>query len=142
MRPFLLLVSSSLLLAIAAAFKQQCHAGDNAALVAVKAAFNNASYFGSWTPDNPCCDWFGIECDDSTGRVVSLALLRDDNVTGPVPGDAIARLTRLQGLMLFKMPGVSGAIPAALAKLSGLTELTISRTGVFSTCWSIRKTAR
>jgi Leucine-rich repeat (LRR) protein len=122
--------------AAAGAEKKACHGGDEAALLAVKAAFSNTSSFMSWTPDIPCCDWPGIDCSDddgsggTTGRVVSLAILRDDGITGAVPGDAIAGLTRLQILFLFKLPRVSGAIPAALARLSGLKELTISRTGV------------
>uniref|UniRef100_A0A0A9BRE5 Leucine-rich repeat-containing N-terminal plant-type domain-containing protein n=1 Tax=Arundo donax TaxID=35708 RepID=A0A0A9BRE5_ARUDO len=123
-------VVALLLLAAAGASKQQqCHAGDMAALLAVKAAFRNASYFVSWTTDIPCCHWFGVRCDDD-GRVVSLAIMRDANVTGPVPGAAIARLAGLQELLLFHLPGVSSTIPPALARLSALTDLTISRTGV------------
>ncbi|XP_048567106.1 polygalacturonase inhibitor-like [Triticum urartu] len=106
------------------------HAVDSAALVAVKAAFNNASYFASWTPDIPCCAWPGVDCEGSTGRVVSLDILLDYGVAGPVPGHAIAGLTRLRSLEVYKLPGVSGAIPAALARLSGLLDLTISQTGV------------
>ncbi|XP_062232432.1 polygalacturonase inhibitor-like [Phragmites australis] len=126
-----LLVVLLLAAAAAGASKQQCHDDDRAALLAVKSAFRNASYFVSWTPDIPCCEWFGVSCDASaTGRVVSLAIMRDANVTGPMPGAAIARLTRLQELMLFHVPGVSGTIPLSLARLSGLRDLTISRTGV------------
>ncbi|PAN16763.1 hypothetical protein PAHAL_3G084800 [Panicum hallii] len=124
--------------ATAPASKQQCHSGDRAALLAVKASFGNASYFVSWTADIPCCHWFGVRCDatsssaTATGgrRVVSLAIMRDAGVSGPVPGAAIARLTGLQELLFLHVPGLSGAIPPALARLSALTDLTISRTGV------------
>jgi hypothetical protein len=107
--------------AAAGAEKKACHGGDEAALLAVKAAFSNASSFVSWTPNIPCCHWPGIDCSDddgsggTTGRVVSLAILRDDGITGAVPGDAIAGLTRLQILFLFDRLGsqrASSAWPA------------------------------
>uniref|UniRef100_A0A0E0DKT7 non-specific serine/threonine protein kinase n=1 Tax=Oryza meridionalis TaxID=40149 RepID=A0A0E0DKT7_9ORYZ len=139
----LLLLAHALVLVIsieaaAPVRRPRCDAGDRAALLAVKAAFNNASYFQSWTPDIACCHWYGVDCggddydyDPTDGdRVLSLAIIRDDNVTGAIPGDAIARLTRLQGLTFFKVPGVTGPIPAALATLTALRELTISRTAL------------
>jgi hypothetical protein len=48
---------------VESASRNDCNAGDNAALVAVKAAFNNASYFASWTPATKCCHWRGIKCE-------------------------------------------------------------------------------
>ncbi|CAN6349415.1 unnamed protein product [Urochloa humidicola] len=130
----LLLLAAAAEAAAPASSKKQCHSGDMAALLAVKAAFRNASYFVSWTPDIPCCHWFGVRCDAATTagrRVVSLAILRDAGVTGPIPGAAIARLAALRELLFLHAPGVSGPIPAAsLARLSALTDLTISRTGV------------
>ncbi|KAG2623965.1 hypothetical protein PVAP13_3KG093300 [Panicum virgatum] len=134
-----LLLLAAAAVATATASKQQCHSGDRAALLAVKAAFGNASYFVSWTADIPCCHWFGVRCDATSSsaaaatggrRVVSLAVMRDAGVSGPVPGAAIARLAGLQELLFLHVPGVSGAIPPALARLSALTDLTISRTGV------------
>ncbi|KAJ1260260.1 hypothetical protein BS78_10G218200 [Paspalum vaginatum] len=131
----LLLMSASILLL--ASGSKDCHADDKAALLAIKKAFSPSYLDEGWVSDQaPCCDWYGVECehdidfDRSWGRVTSLAFLRDTNLTGPVPGDAIASLTHLQGLTFFKVPGVSGPIPDSLAKLSGLTSLTISRTGV------------
>ncbi|RLN30572.1 polygalacturonase inhibitor-like [Panicum miliaceum] len=136
-----LLLLAAAAVAPAPASKLQCHSGDRAALLAVKAAFGNASYFVSWTADIPCCHWFGVRCDATSSsssaaaatggrRVVGLAIMRDASVSGPVPGAAIARLTGLQELLFLHVPGVSGAIPPALARLSALTDLTISRTGV------------
>lgn len=130
----LLLSAASVLLASGS---KDCHADDKAALQAIKAAFAPSYLDLAWLPSAaPCCDWYGIECehdidfDRSWGRVASLAFLRDANLTGPIPGAAIARLTHLQGLTFFKVPGVAGPIPSSLAALSGLTTLTISRTNV------------
>uniref|UniRef100_A0A0D9WBT0 Leucine-rich repeat-containing N-terminal plant-type domain-containing protein n=1 Tax=Leersia perrieri TaxID=77586 RepID=A0A0D9WBT0_9ORYZ len=141
---FLLAAHAVLLLSIAAEATlppryPRCNAGDRAALLAVKAALNNASYFQSWTSDIACCHWYGVDCggDDydydptDSDRVLTLAFLRDDNLTGAIPGDAIAGLTALQDLTFFKVPGITGRIPSSLTKISGtLKSLTISRTGV------------
>ncbi|KAG0516433.1 hypothetical protein BDA96_09G002800 [Sorghum bicolor] len=109
--------------------QDRCHSGDKAALLAIKAALGNPYHFASWTPDNPCCDWYDVDCDAATGRVVGLAVFQDANLTGTIP-DAIAGLVHLQNLMLHHLPGISGPIPQAIARLSNLSFLTISWTGV------------
>uniref|UniRef100_A0ACD5XCM2 Uncharacterized protein n=1 Tax=Avena sativa TaxID=4498 RepID=A0ACD5XCM2_AVESA len=116
------------------ASRNDCNAGDTAALVAVKAAFNNASYFASWTPATKCCHWRGIKCEyfPTTGNVnvIGLDIVEDDSVAGPIPGDAIAGLTNLVDLTLYKVPGVYGPIPKELSRISGLFALTVSGTGM------------
>ncbi|CAM0958369.1 unnamed protein product [Alopecurus aequalis] len=116
------------------ASRNDCSAGDNAALVAVKAAFNNASYFASWTPATKCCHWRGVSCEyfPATGHVnvIGLVLLEDDSIAGPIPGGAIVGLTNLVALTLDKLPGVYGPIPKELGRISGLFSLTVSGTGV------------
>ncbi|RCV15618.1 hypothetical protein SETIT_3G071400v2 [Setaria italica] len=113
----------------AAAASSRCHSGDKAALLAIKAALGNPYHFASWTPGTPCCDWYDVDCDDSTGRVVGLSVFQDANLTGAIP-DAVAGLAHLQNLRLHHLPGISGPIPPAIAKLSNLSFLTISWTGV------------
>uniref|UniRef100_A0A0E0DKT8 Leucine-rich repeat-containing N-terminal plant-type domain-containing protein n=1 Tax=Oryza meridionalis TaxID=40149 RepID=A0A0E0DKT8_9ORYZ len=61
-----------LLLILVAAASKQCHPSDRAAL---------GNKFPSWTTSTPCCDWSGIQCDATTGRVVDLAVDQDDNLT-------------------------------------------------------------
>ncbi|WVZ95680.1 LOW QUALITY PROTEIN: hypothetical protein U9M48_041414 [Paspalum notatum var. saurae] len=109
--------------------KDRCHSGDKAALLAISAALGNPYHFASWTPDTPCCDWYDVDCDASTGRVVGLSVFQDANITGAIP-DAVAGLVHLQNLVLHHLPGISGPIPPAIAKLSNLTFLTISWTAV------------
>ncbi|RCV15620.1 hypothetical protein SETIT_3G071600v2, partial [Setaria italica] len=87
---------------------RRCYSGDRPALG------GPADHFASWTPDTPCCDWFGVETP---------------NVTGAIP-DAIAGLTHLQGLILQNLPALSGPIPRAIAKLSGLSQLIVAYTAV------------
>ncbi|TVU19166.1 hypothetical protein EJB05_35302, partial [Eragrostis curvula] len=115
--------------------KYECDPGDRATLLAVKAAFGNASYFQSWTPDFPCCKWIGAWCDESASpytlrRIVALSFLRDDSLVGPLPGDAIAGLTALRQLILIHVPGVNGTIPRALTRIPSLSWIDIEYTGM------------
>ncbi|KAG8084641.1 hypothetical protein GUJ93_ZPchr0010g9039 [Zizania palustris] len=109
--------------------KKECHSSDRDALVAFKAALGNPYHFASWTPDASCCDWYDVDCDDSTGRVVGLSVFQDANITGTIP-DAVSGLTHLRTLMLHHLPQLSGPIPPAVAKLSSLSMLIISWTAV------------
>ncbi|CAM0948636.1 unnamed protein product [Alopecurus aequalis] len=117
--------------AAAARTKNECPSGDKAALLAIKSAFDNASYFNSWTPDTPCCEWASVSCDSSARRVVSVSLVDDASLAGPLPGAAIARLTALQQLVLNNVPGVNGTIPHDLTRLNAtLGFLNIISTGI------------
>ncbi|PAN16761.1 hypothetical protein PAHAL_3G084600 [Panicum hallii] len=113
----------------AASSASRCHSGDKAALLAIKAALGNPYHFASWTAASPCCDWYDVDCDASTGRVVGLSVFQDANLTGAIP-DAVAGLTHLRTLRLHHLPGISGPIPPAIARLSNLSFLTISWTAV------------
>ncbi|KAL6624572.1 hypothetical protein ACP70R_031893 [Stipagrostis hirtigluma subsp. patula] len=128
MRVFLVLLAAASA-AAAAASTDRCHSGDRAALLAIKAALGNPYHFASWTPDTPCCGWYDVDCDPSTGRVIGLAVFQDANLTGAIP-DAVAGLVHLQNLRLHHLPALSGPIPPAIAKLSNLSFLTISWTAV------------
>jgi Leucine-rich repeat (LRR) protein len=125
--PLLLLLCSLLLATSTAA--DQCHDDDHAALVAIDTALGSPYHFASWTPDSACCDWYDVDCDAESGRVIGLRVFQDTNMSGSIP-DAIANLTFLQTLTLHHLPAISGAIPDSLAALSNLSQLTISHTGV------------
>jgi hypothetical protein len=111
----------------AAASPIRCHHDDIAALAAIGAAFGG--YCSAWTQRDPECCGGGIHCDPFTGRVTDLAVFQDANITGTIP-DAVARLVHLRTLKLHHLPAISGPIPPAIAKLSNLTMLIISWTGV------------
>jgi hypothetical protein len=100
-----------------------CHPGDKDALLA------------SWTPEASCCDedWQHVECDDDTGRVISLSVILEEDddggsssLAGTTIPDAVAGLDHLENLDLRRLSGISGPI----ARLSNLAFLTISRTAV------------
>ncbi|GJN14500.1 hypothetical protein PR202_gb01338 [Eleusine coracana subsp. coracana] len=135
-----IVVVAVLLAAVAAAAartKNDCHSGDKAALLAIKSAFGNASYFNSWTLNTPCCEWADVTCDraaspNTTRRVIGVTLQNDASLAGPLPGAAIARLTALQTLELNYLPGVNGTIPRDLTRLNAtLGLLQIVSTGIF-----------
>ncbi|XP_004960590.1 polygalacturonase inhibitor [Setaria italica] len=107
----------------------QCHDEDQAALLAINDALGSPQHFTSWTPDTFCCDWYDVDCDNATGRVAGLTVIGDGNVTAAIP-DAIANLTSLRTLVMRHLQGLTGVIPESLAQLSGLSQLTISYTGV------------
>ncbi|CAL5097501.1 unnamed protein product [Urochloa decumbens] len=128
---FFLLVLSCLVGAATAGSTMQCHEDDEAALLAINEALGSPYHFASWTPDTFCCDWYDVDCDNATGRVVGLSVLGDGNVTAAsIPGDAIANLTSLKTLVMHRLPGLTGVIPESLSQLTSLTNLTISYTGV------------
>jgi hypothetical protein len=134
--PHLLLVAALLASCLVGAassssssMQMQCHEEDQEALLAVNSALGSPYHFASWTPDTFCCDWYDVDCDNTTGRVVGLTVFGDGNLTGAIP-DAIANLTNLRTLVLHHLPGLSGNIPDSLALLSNLSQLTISSTGV------------
>lgn len=122
---FLLFLLSSTALPISAA---QCNQDDQKALLAIKAAFNNAYHFASWKTSTACCDWYGVDCD-STGRVTGLSIFQDDNLTGTIP-PAIADLPYLNNLLLSQLPKLAGVIPSALAGLKNIQLFRIMNTAV------------
>ncbi|KAF0924186.1 hypothetical protein E2562_008484 [Oryza meyeriana var. granulata] len=129
MRALLLLLLLSATTTAAKEQQQQCHDDDEAALLAIDAALGSPYHFASWTRDTSCCDWYDVDCDQDSGRVVSLSVFQDANLTGAIP-DAIANLTHLRTLVLHHLPQLSGAIPDSLAALTSLSQLTISWTAV------------
>jgi Leucine-rich repeat (LRR) protein len=129
MAAFHLLLLLPYLLLASTAVADECHDDDHAALVAIDTALGSPYHFASWTPDSACCDWYDVDCDAESGRVVGLRVYQDANMSGAIP-DAIANLTYLQTLTLHHLPAIAGAIPDALAALSNLSQLTISYTGV------------
>lgn len=100
-----------------------CNKHDQKALLALKTSFNHSDPFPTWTPIFDCCDWYGVTCNQTTGRVYSLDLTTD--LTGVVP-PALGDLPTLQVLRLHKVPNLHSPIPHSITKLKLLRFLTIS----------------
>lgn len=108
----------------------RCAAGDLHALLAIKQSLGNPRTLSTWTASSPdCCRWDHVRCDDATGRVNNVFIDGADDVHGQIPS-AVAGLTSLMSLSLFRLPGLSGSIPPCLTSLANLQFLTISHTNV------------
>jgi hypothetical protein len=106
-----------------------CTAGDLRALLAVKQSLGCPKTLSTWSPSSPdCCRWDHVRCDES-GRVNNVFIDGAEDVHGQIPS-AVAGMTALMSLSLFRLPGLSGAIPPCLAALGNLQFLTISHTNV------------
>ncbi|GJN30794.1 hypothetical protein PR202_gb19131 [Eleusine coracana subsp. coracana] len=94
-----------LLLAIAthcaAADSSSSSSPEAAALLNLSAALTDPSGYLSthWTPDTPLCSWPRLSCDANDEHVIALDL-SGLNLSGPIPGAALASLPHLQSLNL------------------------------------------
>ncbi|XP_022925061.1 polygalacturonase inhibitor-like [Cucurbita moschata] len=113
-------------------FAELCNPNDKKALLNIKKAFNNAYYFASWKPEEDCCTWYSVECDENSHRIISLDISTDNEISGQIP-PYVGDLPFLQSLMLHKLPNLVGPIQPALAKLHNLKHLDISWTNISGT---------
>ncbi|KAI3444964.1 hypothetical protein Pfo_001629 [Paulownia fortunei] len=105
-----------------------CHPDDKAALLAFKNSFSNPNPFPSWDLQYHCCDWYGVECNETTNYVIGLDIITSD-LNGTIP-PAVAKLKHLQHLRLHKLPNLVGEIPLEIGELPHLTYLVISWTNI------------
>ncbi|XP_074306993.1 polygalacturonase inhibitor 1-like [Silene latifolia] len=108
---------------------ERCHPDDKKALLQIKRAFNNAGKFATLKPDTDCCEWYLIECDESTNRVRILSVTNETEVAGRIP-DAVGDLPYLERVYFTSLPNLIGPIPQAIAKLKKLKSLTIVDTNI------------
>ncbi|GFZ10765.1 hypothetical protein Acr_22g0001630 [Actinidia rufa] len=104
-----------------------CDANDRNALWKFKYSFSNPNPFPSWELVFDCCDWYGVECNETTKVVTGLTITSD--YPGSIP-DVIADLKHLEILRFHKNPFLIGEIPPAIGKLSKLRFLDISWTNI------------
>ncbi|XP_030534997.2 receptor-like protein 7 [Rhodamnia argentea] len=116
--------------------KPKCREDERSALLEFKRAFFRksmcASYDGqleSWRvaegEAGDCCAWDGVECNEETGRVVSLDL-ENSCLHGPIGSNAsLFRLVRLQRLNLAANDFKLSQIPSAIGNLRELTRLVL-----------------
>ncbi|CAK9181595.1 unnamed protein product [Ilex paraguariensis] len=108
----------------------RCNPQDKKVLLEIKATFNfnNPYYFSSWNPNIDCCDWYGLDCDLNTSRLIALTIF-GGNLSGKIPA-AVGELPFLKNLMFRKLPNLNGTIPSSIAKLKNLRELRLSWTNL------------
>ncbi|XP_002513458.2 DNA damage-repair/toleration protein DRT100 [Ricinus communis] len=113
-----------------------CLPSDRAALLAFKAALHEPylGIFNSWAGPDCCHKWYGISCDQETGRVADITLRgesedpifqkarRSGYMTGTI-SSSICKLERLSSLTIADWKGISGEIPRCITSLPFLRIL-------------------
>ncbi|CAL5401753.1 unnamed protein product [Camellia sinensis] len=105
-----------------------CNFEDKKVLLKIKAALNNPYHLASWNPETNCCDWYSVECDEITSRIISLTIF-GGNISGQIPA-AVGDLPYLQTLVFRKLTNLTGSIPSAITKLKHLRTITLSWTNL------------
>ncbi|KAI4297072.1 hypothetical protein L6164_036980 [Bauhinia variegata] len=77
----------------------------------------------SWSSEEDCCKWIGVQCHNST-RIVNILNLRMDKFDGPIP-NILSNLQNLKSLLLA-INNLSGTIPEWFGRYKHLQELDLS----------------
>ncbi|KAL2920471.1 Receptor-like protein 43 [Bienertia sinuspersici] len=91
---------------------------------------NNATdKLEGWNQSIDCCQWSGVKCNNSNGRVIGLDLSEKYINDGINNSSSLFDLQFLQSLNLGGNDDMKGEIPSAFGKLYNLTYLNLSYTG-------------
>uniref|UniRef100_A0A7C8YLL8 2-alkenal reductase (NAD(P)(+)) n=1 Tax=Opuntia streptacantha TaxID=393608 RepID=A0A7C8YLL8_OPUST len=106
---------------------KRCHPDDERALLQIKAHFNNAEFFKTWTPQTACCrKWTLVYCkrlpNSKIFRVNFLEISGEEGINGEIPS-AVGDLPYLEILIFRLLPNLTGPIPSAIGKLTRLQSL-------------------
>ncbi|XP_027356323.1 DNA damage-repair/toleration protein DRT100-like [Abrus precatorius] len=130
---------TALLLLAVSSTVHSCPPSDLAALLDFKSALQELHYgiFNSWTGADCCHRWFGVSCDQNSGRVAEISLRagsvyttfekphRPGCMTGHISPE-ICKLTRLSSMILTDWQGISGEIPRCISSLSFIRIIDLS----------------
>ena len=94
-------------------------------LVALFYSTNGPSWIDKtgWLVTDTPCSWFGVTCDESTPKKVNNIYIRNNSLSGPIPGE-IGNLVNLTELNLGNNV-LSGSIPTQIGSLINLTSLNL-----------------
>ncbi|XP_051140097.1 receptor-like protein EIX2 [Andrographis paniculata] len=113
-----------------------CDAKEREALLALKQGLtDDYGVLSSWRGEECCSDWDGVECSNTTGRVVALRIFDINNDDG-LRGDISPALLQLHNLTYLNLTGINfggNPIPNFIASMKMLQNLTLSRCGLFGT---------
>ncbi|XP_020225434.1 polygalacturonase inhibitor-like, partial [Cajanus cajan] len=98
----------------------------------LKKDLNNPYILASWDPNEDCCEWYCVKCDEKTNRIYDLDIsssVPDTNLSGQIP-PSVGDLPYLESLTFHKLPNLVGPIQPTIAKLTKLKYLIITNTGI------------
>ncbi|KAL8036883.1 hypothetical protein ABFX02_11G005400 [Erythranthe guttata] len=107
---------------------ERCNRNDKKVLLQIKKSLNNPYHLASWDPKTDCCDWYVVECDPTTNRIVQFNLF-SGNISGQIPA-TIGDLPFLETLVFRKLTNLTGTIPQSITKLTNLKILRLSYTNL------------
>nr|GEU32370.1 hypothetical protein [Tanacetum cinerariifolium] len=107
---------------------QVCNKEDEKVLFKIKESLGNPYHLASWQKSLDCCQWYNVECDLNTSRIIALTIFQG-NISGQIP-NAVGDLRFLQTLVFRKLTNLTGTIPFAISKLTRLTQLRLSWTNL------------
>ncbi|KAJ1380337.1 Leucine-rich repeat [Sesbania bispinosa] len=114
------------------ALSERCHSQDKKALLKIKEDLNNPYLLASWDPNEDCCEWYCVKCDDKTNRIYELDIsssLPDPDLKGQIP-PSVGDLPYLEYLTFHKLPNLVGPIQPTITKLTKLKYLIITNTNI------------
>ncbi|KAF2319763.1 hypothetical protein GH714_018611 [Hevea brasiliensis] len=111
------------------ALNVHCRESEQRALLMLKDGFHTSlDRFSSWVPEEDCCKWKGVGCNNETGNVISLDLHSPDS-TELLQGelrDSLLHLPYLSHLDLSHNDFYQTVIPEFIGSLSNLKYLNLS----------------
>ncbi|KVH94717.1 polygalacturonase inhibitor-like [Cynara cardunculus var. scolymus] len=107
---------------------QRCNKNDEKVLFQIKKSLGNPYLLASWQKTLDCCEWYNVECDANTSRIIALTIF-SGNISGQIPKE-VGDLPYLQTLVFRKLTNLTGEIPSAITKLTHLTMLRLSWTNL------------
>ncbi|KAF9617095.1 hypothetical protein IFM89_033261 [Coptis chinensis] len=102
----------------------RCNPSDYKVLLKIKQALGNPYHLASWVPNTDCCDWYSLQCNDTTNRVVELTIF-SGQISGQIPSE-VGDLPYLDNLTFRKLSNITGPIPQSITKLKRLRFLRLS----------------
>ncbi|PWA78280.1 Leucine-rich repeat-containing protein [Artemisia annua] len=81
--------------------KQVCNKDDEKVLFKIKKSLGNPYHLASWDKTLDCCQWYNVDCDLNTSRIIALTIFRA-NLSGQIP-NAVGDLPFLEKLVLRKL---------------------------------------
>ncbi|XP_071737529.1 polygalacturonase inhibitor-like [Rutidosis leptorrhynchoides] len=107
---------------------QTCNKNDEKVLFQIKKALGNPYHLASWQKTLDCCQWYDVECDLNTSRIISLTIFQA-NISGQIPKQ-VGDLPFLQTLVFRHITNLTGEIPKEITKLTQLKMLRLSWTNL------------